>query len=372
MLVPTEGPPDATIMIVGEAPGCFAEDVEVLTETGWQDIQECTTNTNVAQYNNGAIEFVKPTAVIQEEYSGKVIRLSGGINTVVTPNHRLLIFNKYHNKFLVESAEKLRIKYSGQSIVISGYKLDGTFIDENLVRFIVAVQADGSYEATGIRFEFSKERKIERLLSILNSLEVTYRIGERNNRETFRLTIPKTEPVYWFATHFLTNKNFSPLILSLNADLLRVFVEELKYWDGSVDNRSSECTYFEYSSKQQENIDIVQAAAHLCGYKGLFKEHSGVVRIIITKRNSVGIQSILKTEEQFSGTVRCLTVPSGFFVVRANGVVFITGNSEEDKIGRPFVGYAGRTLDNLLGQAGIARYQCLVTNVARLRLRRVN
>jgi len=67
MLVPTEGPPDATIMIVGEAPGCFAEDVEVLTETGWQDIQECTTNTNVAQYNNGAIEFVKPTAVIQEE-----------------------------------------------------------------------------------------------------------------------------------------------------------------------------------------------------------------------------------------------------------------------------------------------------------------
>ena len=42
-------------------------------------------------------------------------------------------------------------------------------------------------------------------------------------------------------------------------------------------------------------------------------------------------------------------------------------SQEEDTIGRPFVGYAGRTLDNLLGQAGIARYQCLVTNVARLR-----
>lgn len=39
--------------------------------------------------------------------------------------------------------------------------------------------------------------------------------------------------------------------------------------------------------------------------------------------------------------------------------------SEEDKQGRPFVGYAGHTLDNLLGQASIARYQCLVTNVAR-------
>ena len=40
---------------------------------------------------------------------------------------------------------------------------------------------------------------------------------------------------------------------------------------------------------------------------------------------------------------------------------------EEDRTGRPFQGYAGHTLDNLLGQAGIARYQCLVTNVARER-----
>ena len=41
--------------------------------------------------------------------------------------------------------------------------------------------------------------------------------------------------------------------------------------------------------------------------------------------------------------------------------------ADEDKCGRPFQGYAGRTLDTLLGQAGIARYQCLVTNVARER-----
>ena len=40
---------------------------------------------------------------------------------------------------------------------------------------------------------------------------------------------------------------------------------------------------------------------------------------------------------------------------------------EEEKIGKPFKGYAGKTLDNLLAQAGIARYQCLVTNVAKER-----
>jgi uracil-DNA glycosylase family 4 len=40
---------------------------------------------------------------------------------------------------------------------------------------------------------------------------------------------------------------------------------------------------------------------------------------------------------------------------------------EEDKTGRPFIGPAGHTLDNILAQAGVARYQCLVTNVARER-----
>jgi DNA polymerase len=39
----------------------------------------------------------------------------------------------------------------------------------------------------------------------------------------------------------------------------------------------------------------------------------------------------------------------------------------EDKTGKPFVGRAGRTLNNLLAQADIARYRCLITNVAKER-----
>jgi uracil-DNA glycosylase family 4 len=54
----------------------------------------------------------------------------------------------------------------------------------------------------------------------------------------------------------------------------------------------------------------------------------------------------------------------------ADAKIMIVGESpgkEEDESGKPFQGYAGQTLNNLLGQAGIARYQCLVTNVARER-----
>ena len=50
--------------------------------------------------------------------------------------------------------------------------------------------------------------------------------------------------------------------------------------------------------------------------------------------------------------------------------IFLVGEApgkDEDIIGKPFVGYAGRTLNWLLSQAGINRPECLVGNVARER-----
>ena len=156
----TEGPPDAKIMIIGEAPGCFTEDVEILTPDGWLNISNCDTDTTVAQFNEGVVEFVQPIKVINEDYSGEIVRLSGYLNIGVTPNHRFVIFNSYHNKFMIEEADKLRLSYSEQSLLLSGLKLTGVAISENLIKLLVAVQADGSYDYTGIRFEFSKERKV--------------------------------------------------------------------------------------------------------------------------------------------------------------------------------------------------------------------
>lgn len=50
-------------------------------------------------------------------------------------------------------------------------------------------------------------------------------------------------------------------------------------------------------------------------------------------------------------------------------ILFVGDFPDEDsaRCGKPFQGREGQTLDNLLSQAGIARYQCLVTNVAKER-----
>lgn len=52
----------------------------------------------------------------------------------------------------------------------------------------------------------------------------------------------------------------------------------------------------------------------------------------------------------------------------AGAKIFLVGEApgrEENDSGRPFVGYAGRTLTKLLTQAGINRMECLIGNVAR-------
>jgi len=41
--------------------------------------------------------------------------------------------------------------------------------------------------------------------------------------------------------------------------------------------------------------------------------------------------------------------------------------AEEERLGRPFVGASGQELDRMLGEAGISRTECVVTNVCKVR-----
>ena len=53
-----------------------------------------------------------------------------------------------------------------------------------------------------------------------------------------------------------------------------------------------------------------------------------------------------------------------------NARVMIVGEApgaDEERLGRPFVGMSGRELERMLGEAGIARSECFITNVCRVR-----
>ena len=87
---------------------CLSEDTEILTCHGWVTYDKIEPSYKIACFNmeTGKIEAHTPEAINIAPYSGDMIRLvSGETDQLVTPNHRLVIFEdgKYQFRFAREA-----------------------------------------------------------------------------------------------------------------------------------------------------------------------------------------------------------------------------------------------------------------------------
>ena len=87
---------------------CLSEDTEILTCHGWVTYDKIEPSYKIACFNmeTGKIEAHTPEAINIAPYSGDMIRLvSGETDQLVTPNHRLVIFEdgKYQFRFAGEA-----------------------------------------------------------------------------------------------------------------------------------------------------------------------------------------------------------------------------------------------------------------------------
>jgi hypothetical protein len=126
------------------------------------------------------------------------------------------------------------------------------------------------------------------------------------------------------------NKTFGTWLFDESAD---VFFDELVHWDGYRSAKNS----IQYVTSNKQNADIIQAFAHITGRCALLKvknrsaEHPNwsdayVVDIWLTPKNCHEIRSKPKIME-FNGVVYCAETPTGYFMARRNGKVWVTGNS---------------------------------------------
>ena len=69
---------------------CYAEDTELMTESGWKKVQDITGDDKLACLINGRLEYHKPTALSVYDYDGLMYGYDDGhIAYLVTPNHRM-------------------------------------------------------------------------------------------------------------------------------------------------------------------------------------------------------------------------------------------------------------------------------------------
>ena len=309
-------------------PDCYADDTMILTQDGWKLFKDLDENNDlVAQvHENGMREFVKPIRYIKQNYTGEMISFSDGkgkLDLLVTPNHRMVFYQNH--KIKIQEAKDARVGFWEKDIIRSAEMPSRGISLSPLERLKIAFQADGSYltRGHGIRFSFSKQRKIDRLKDILALVGVKYKI--------YNLSDGKFE----FNVHIdesIMQKNFGWVTTSdLCGNWSREFIEELSYWDAT---RRSEHR-FKFDTTNPGVMADVELIALAAGY-GIYitsREDnrkdcfSDVYTAHILKSNKLGGQSVHKKTVDYDGVVYSVQVPTGMLLVKRNGGSLVSGNS---------------------------------------------
>jgi hypothetical protein len=304
---------------------CCSGDTEVLTKRGWIRFDEYNEEDPIATSNmEGTIIFDRPTRLIKKKV-GKMIHFEGTrVSQFVTPTHKMLYITNGIPK--VKMAVEIKDYKRPQFWSCGKYNQGNFYLNKAEIALLCALQADSYIRGNSITWHFSKKRKIVRLCKTLEELKIKYSHMIQKDGTFTAYTHLKRIPHQ--IKGFLVNKKFQLLsLLDLNLETLRGFVEELKYWDGSKPKSNPNSFWFDSSIRK--NSETVQAIACLSGFRATLKkfdqgEHRSIWRVYISRQNKAIPSKVIEIEGEFD--VYCVTVPWGYFLIRHNGKVSITGN----------------------------------------------
>lgn len=305
---------------------CLTGDHEVLTPAGW---------ISMADWSGGEIACWSPSTeaisfqaakALSFAYTGDMISVNGQrCEQICTPDHKMPYLDK-NGDWAVANAEAVFTRRV--TIPFTGYRRTEHASDPEKIRVLIMVQADGHYTREGdLRLHFKKERKIERCKSLLRKAEVPFVERQYPQNDSACIIIKNRSLPLWLRQ--FQDKTFGPWILNESPD---VIFDELPYWDGYRGGPNS----LQYTTTNKQNAELLQAAAVLSGRSAtlLTKEREREnwnTAYILNIWNAPGRGTSIRREQinrvPFSGLVFCAETKTGFFIVRRNGKVWVTGNS---------------------------------------------
>lgn len=325
----------------GSTGGCVDADTEYFNGCEWKKISEYNPENyeRVLQYHeDGSASLVYPIAYIVNDNVGTLnhIHNSTGLDMVVSNDHRMYLYKNY-TKYMMGIRSKLTSEIVTFDEFMSGSKnrhvpttftmsTKGIPVNDNDIRLLVAVYADGTFDRNKIVINLKKDRKKIRLRHLLSNSDIGWTERNINNTEyTVFYIHPKPSIKQWF-----TDKQFTSKWYDCSDNQLSTVVDECVYWDGSVGDGNRLGTYF--TSKKNE-ADFIQFALTRLGYRATISLNNGAetksdsYRVRWTKNNVHGLSTAtIENYKTTDGKSYCFSVPSGLLVLRRNGKIFITGN----------------------------------------------
>lgn len=334
----------------GSTGGCVDADTEYFNGTEWKKISTYKRGSQekVLQYNlNGTAELVIPDNYIVNENISNLVHFRNhyGLDMVLSNDHRIFAYKNYQKyKMGIRKSLTYEIMTVDEYIQRDGSKerhIPTTFrmnapglpLNEQIIRLLVCVYADGTWNGDRIVVNVKKDRKKERIEKLLKEANIGYSRRDIYNTQysIFSFYAP-TQQKEWFV-----DKQFTPKWLNCSDEQAKIVIDECVYWDGSIEEGNRLGAY--YSSKKQE-IDILQFLLARIGYRGTISDNTSTVskvpsyRLRWTERNVHNLEfAEISNYQTIDGKSYCFSVPSTLLVLRRNNKIFITGNCANFMVG---------------------------------------
>jgi len=316
---------------------CLPPETEYLTTRGWVPILNLLDTDLVWQVDRESLHgsFVKPTRVLKQMYTGDMISYSTVRGTLTsTKDHRLLAMGQYNHTR--PDKRKLRMDFlAGHAIPSKAAHLTTFSLSTSTsphtdqeIWISAMLQADGSLykgQPNTYNIQVSKPRKRSKVTQLLGKSGTEYPAREGQNLATETWSYVK------FKSTLLKDKNFE--LSNLGSDQVDVFVQALRFWDGSFINTNKKTGRFTWSTMVEQDADEVQAYLVRSGYEAKKSQaKNGIYILSIRKHGQIRMYSSRRkrfcdtTATPYSGMVGCVSVPSTYILVRQYGQTFVTGN----------------------------------------------
>ncbi|MGH7239436.1 MAG: hypothetical protein ACREHG_05135, partial [Candidatus Saccharimonadales bacterium] len=295
-----------------------------MTTIGWQKISTIADGTLIMQWDakRDCLSFA-PCKILSFDFCGNMKRVSGEqIQQTLTPDHRVPHWDARMQHFHVKAAKD--VAEQSQQII----PLGGDYVGGNLdyPAYLAMLMADFSREEYQWRGSFSKERKINRFLALAKKFALSYKeYKDRPGYRRFGLPNKHNFPKKW-----------GSWVLDLAPASAEVLIEEARHWDAH--DRGSDFIFF---TADKEQAEWFATLAHLTGRAATVRRaeqsagsYSTTVMWWVNVKNRKHARVMRKNWSDYSyeGKVYCPTVPSTFWLMRENGFISITGNTNLQNI----------------------------------------
>lgn len=307
-------------------PGCVDAETEYLAPDGWHGIDSYSTGP-VAQVDvhDRHASFVEPLRYVVEDCQEFLHFKHGrGLDQMLSPDHRVPWLSKPNNNLRENTAaeieDDLQGTTKGQRKLLNRFRMDpggtGIGLSDAELRVQIAAMADGHFQSKTNRcvIRLKKTRKIERLQELLVSAGIKHQWHNQQSTGfvifTFDAPMRLKQYPWW----------------SMLPWECRTVVDEVWRWDGSAakDGRG-----WQFFSNHESDVDFIQYAASCQGLVATkCYDPRGHWRLVIRGTcTDIAVRSHhISRVPSKDGKSYCFQVPSGYLLLRRNGIIFITGN----------------------------------------------